>query len=93
MPFRIWVYPGYHPQNEGKCSTGFSEASYVDKKDADNENIYETIPIMYNISNGPQNLAANLMQLPNFNELLFGFTFRNTCSPTWNSLATLPLST
>jgi hypothetical protein len=36
-----------------------------------------------------QYMAVNLVQLPNFSELLFGFTFRNTCSPTWNSLATL----
>jgi hypothetical protein len=49
--------------------------------------MYEIGPILSNISNGPQNIAANFVQRTNFNELFLGFTFKSTCFPTLNSLA------
>jgi hypothetical protein len=42
---------------------------------------------------GPHNLATNLGQFPNFNELFLGFTFKSTFFPTLNSLVVLFLST
>ena len=59
--------------------------------DVDNANMYANDPIFSNISKGPQYLTANFGQLPNLSELLFAFTFKNTCSPTLKSLNTLLL--
>ena len=61
--------------------------------EANNASMYATGPILSNISNGPQTLAANFVQLPNFNELFLGFTFKSTSSPNLNSLDILSLST
>ena len=61
--------------------------------DAGNESMYATGPILSRISNGPQNHASNLAQLPNFRELMLAFTFKNTWSPTLNYVGVLPLST
>jgi hypothetical protein len=46
--------------------------------DAGNARIYAIGPILSRISNGPQNLATNLAQFPNFRELLLAFNFRKT---------------
>jgi hypothetical protein len=61
--------------------------------EAGNESMYATGPILSNISNGPQNLEAIFVQLPNFKELFLGFTLKRTCSPNLNYLAVLFLST
>jgi hypothetical protein len=60
--------------------------------DAVNASMYATRPIFSNISKGPPYLTANFGQLPNHSELLFAFTFKNTCSQTLKSLKTLFLS-
>jgi hypothetical protein len=46
--------------------------------DAGNAIIYVTGPILSRISNGPQNLVANLEQFPSLKELLLAFNFRKT---------------
>jgi hypothetical protein len=43
--------------------------------EAGNESMYATGPILSNISNGPQNLAASFGQLPYFKDIFLGFTF------------------
>jgi hypothetical protein len=45
--------------------------------------------IFYNISKGPQYLDANFENLPNFIELLFTFTFKNTCLPILKYIKTM----
>jgi hypothetical protein len=60
--------------------------------DAGKDNMYATGLIFSNIQKGPQYLIANFGQLPNLSELLFAFTFKNTCSPTLKCLKTLFLS-
>ena len=59
---------------------------------AGNANSYATSLILLKISNGPQNLAANFLQFPSLRELCLALTFRNTCSPIWNSLQFMFLS-
>jgi hypothetical protein len=41
--------------------------------------------ILSNISNGPHNLDSSLVQLHNFNVILFGFTFKSEEFPTLKS--------
>jgi hypothetical protein len=57
--------------------------------DAGNANMYSIGSIFSNISKGPQYLAANFGQLPNLIKILFGFTFKNTFSPTLKYLKTM----
>jgi hypothetical protein len=47
-----------------------------------NYSMYAIGTIFSKISKGPQYLVANFGKLPNLSELLFAFTFKNTCSPT-----------
>ena len=61
--------------------------------DVGKESMYATCPILSRISNGSQTYAANFEKFPNLRELLLAFTFKNTWSPTLNSLWVLPLST
>jgi len=54
--------------------------------------MYATSAIFSNISKGPQYLAANYGKLPNLRDLLFAFTFKNTCSPILKYLNTILFS-
>jgi hypothetical protein len=54
--------------------------------DIGSASMYAIGPILSRISKGPQYLAASFEQFPNFKELLLAFTFKNTWSPSLNSL-------